>query len=220
MATKQRISAKRVRDLLMLQKIYNDFLLVGDTQGRVPFVTYRNAVLKDGVTAAWQVVTPGRSTNVHGHYRDHYNQTFEVENARSADARSAVLRQALAWASERYGISSDEWVKTPFGGYTSKAHLGARLRELLPREFDPNYRDPTVQKIVAKMYDDDTEDAAANESDERMFRVVVQLYVKPEPPLYVKATNEDEARRQVTQLFTKLAGTRVLDGLKLSVYDA
>lgn len=213
MMTKQRITSKRTRELLAVKKVHNDFALVGETEGRVPFITYRNAVLKQGVTAAWQVITPGRSTNVEGHYRDDFNQTFLIPNARSTDVRAAQLRAAVEWASERYGVKVDDWVKTPFGGYTTKQHLGARLRELLPREFDPNYRDPIVQQIVKKLYGDD-------ESAERMFRVVVQLYAKPEPPLYVRATDEDAAHRQVTQLFTRVAGTRVLDGLKIYVNEA
>lgn len=210
----QRLSAKRVRELLALKRIHNDYLLIGDTTGKVPYVTYRNGVAKQGIAAAWQVITPGRSTDAfEGSPRDDYNKTFVVPDARSAESRNDTLNVTLRWASGQYQVDMSEWMKTPFGGYTTREHLNARLRELLPREFDPDYRDPTVQKIVAKLYGDD-------ESTERMFRVVVQLYTQPEPPLYVRATDEDAARRQVVQLFTRLAGTRVLDGLKLSVYDA
>lgn len=213
MTDNHRLSAKRVRELLALRRIHNDFVLIGDTEGRVPFLEYRNASRKSNITAAWQVVTPGRSTNVEGHYRDNFNQTFEVTDARLADARNDALNAALAWAGERYGLDQSDWIKTPFGGYTSKQHLGARLRELLPREFDPSYRDPAVKKVADKLADD-------ADADEGMFRVVVTLYTVPEPPLYVRAADADGARRQVTQLFTRLAGTRVLDGLKLNVYDA
>lgn len=218
MTTKQRLSAKRVRELLALKKVHNDFTLVGETGGKVPFIAYRNAAAQQMISAAWQVITPGRSTNIEGHYRDNFNQTFVVQDARYAEARNEVLNVALRWASERYDLKLTDWAKTPFGGYTTKEHLGARLRVLLPREFDPNYRDPTMQKIVSKLYGDEGD--ALDESGERLFRVVVQLYVKPEPPLYVKATDEDDARRQVTQLLARVAGTRVLDGLKLNVYDA
>jgi hypothetical protein len=214
-ATKQRLTAKRVRELLALKRVHNDFVLVGDTAGKVPYVTYRNGVAKQGIAAAWQVITPGRSTDAFGSPRDDYNKTFVVLDARSPESRNDTLNVALKWASGLYNVDlATEWMKTPFGGYTVRDHLNARLRELLPREFDPDYRDPTVKKIVDKLYGDD------NDSPERMFRVVVQLYVQPEPPLYVRATDEDAARRQVTQLFTRLAGTRILDGLKLSVYDA
>lgn len=213
MAT-QRLSAKRVRELLALKKIHNDYSLVGDTAGKIPYVTYRNGVAKQNVAAAWQVLTPGRSTDAfEGNPRDDYQKTFVVPDARSAESRNATLQVALDWTSETYEVDPTEWIKTPFAGYTVRSHLMARLRELLPREFDPEYRDPIVQQITKKLYGDD-------ESGERMFRVVVQLYVKPEPPLYVRATDEDAARRQVVQLFTRLAGTRILDSLKLSVYDA
>lgn len=210
MATKQRYTAKRLRELLALKKITNDFTLVGDTGGKVPYLMYRNGYKRKGVTTAWQVITPGRSTNPDGHYRDDFNQTFEVPDVKSAASREATLTAALAWAEETYKVAP--WAKTPFGGWTSKAHLSVRLRELLPEHFDVDYRDPTVQKIAAKLYGDDV-------NGERMFKVVVQLYAKPEPPLYVSATDADAARRQVTQLFTKLAGTRVLGGLKMYVNE-
>lgn len=216
MATQQRLSAKRIRELLALKKIHNDYLLVGDTAGKVPYVTYRNGIAKQNVAAAWQVITPGRSTDAfEGRPQDNYQKTFVVPDARSAESRNATLQVALDWASEAYEVDPTEWIKTPFASYTVRAHLTTRLRELLPREFDPEYRDPTVQKIVKKLYGDD-----GDESGESMFRVVVQLYTQPEPPLYVRAVDEDAARRQLVRLFTRLAGTRILDGLKLSVYDA
>lgn len=207
----QRYSAKRVRELLALKRITNDFTLVGETEGKIPFITYRSGFKRKGVITAWQVITPGRSTNPDGHYRDDFNQTFEVVDVRSAASREAALSEALAWAEETYHVAP--WVKTPFGSWTSKAHLEARLRELLPEHFDPDYRDPTVQKIVAKLYGDD------NESDdgEQLYRVTVQLYAKPEPPLFVKAASEEDAHRQIVQLFTRVAGTRVLDGLRIHV---
>lgn len=209
MVPKQRLTAKRVRELLAYKKVHNDFGLVGDTEGKQPVITYRSGWKKRNVESAWQVITPGRSTNPDGHYRDDFNQTFVVTRA-DAISREQVLSEALVWAEERYNVAP--WAKTPFGGWMSKAHLDARLRELLPEHFDPEYRDPTAKKIVDKLYGDG--------SGERMFRVVVQLYAKPEPPLYVNAADADAAYRQVTQLFTRLAGTRVLDGLKLNVYDA
>ena len=63
MSTKQRLTAKRVRELLALKKVHNDYVLVGDTAGKIPYVTYRNGVAKQNIAAAWQVMTPGRSTD-------------------------------------------------------------------------------------------------------------------------------------------------------------
>jgi hypothetical protein len=203
--TGKSFTAKKLRELLALKNIHNDYELVGDTDGTMPFVMYRNGFKKTNVFSAWQVLVVNQRTDPDGKYRDGFNKTFLVDN----DARTSALGYAKQWATEQYGIT--DWVKTPFGGWTSSAHLDARLRELLPETFDPDYRDPTVQKIVAKLYSDDT--------SERMFKVQVQLYVKPEPPLYVSATSEDDARRQVTQLFTRVAGTRVLDGLKLHINE-
>ena len=205
--TRQQLTAARLRELLVTKRVRNDEDLIGDTGGKIPYVSFRNGRKKRNVASAWQVKTPGRRTDPDGRFVDDFDKTFLV----SESGTLATPEQAKLWASETYGIH--DWTKTPFGSWTSRAHLDARLRELLPEFFDPDYRDPTVQKIVAKLYGDD-------ESDERLYRVVVQLYAKPEPPLYVKATDEDDARRQVVQLFTKLAGTRVLDGLKLSIFDA
>lgn len=204
-STGKSFTAKKLRELLALKGIHNDFELIGDMNGTMPFVMYRSGFKKNGVISAWQVLVVNRRTDPDGQYRDGFNKTFTVDN----DARTSALGYAKQWVTETYGIT--DWVKTPFGSWTSLAHLEARFRELMPETFDPDYRDPTVQKIVAKLYGDDT--------SERMFRVQVQLYAKPESPLYVSATSEDDARRQVTQLLVKVAGTRVLDGLKIHVNE-
>jgi hypothetical protein len=204
-ATRQRFTTRQLRELLMMKKINGDEQLIGDTGGVIPYVAFRNGFKKKNVLSAWQVLTPGRRTDPDGKYADGFNKTFLV----SESGVLATPEQAKQWASEVYNVH--DWVKTPYGSWTSKEHLDTRLRELLPEQFDPDYRDPTVQKIVAKLYGDD--------ASERMFKVVVQLYAKPEPPLYVSATSEDEAHRQVTQLFVRVAGTRVLDGLKIHVNE-
>jgi hypothetical protein len=203
--TGKRYTSKKLRELLALKNIHNDFELVGDTDGKIPIVMYRNGFKKNGVLSAWQVLVVNRCTDPDGQYRDGFNQTFLVGELGTIVA----AERARQWAGEHYDVH--DWVKTPYGSWTSEAHLSARFRELLPETFDPGYRDPTVQGLVAKLYGDD--------ASERMFSVVVQLYAKPEPPLYVSATSEDDARRQVTQLFVKLAGTRVLDGLKLHINE-
>ena len=205
MTTKRRFTAQQLRELLMTKKIANDGQLIGDTGGVIPYLAFRNGFKKKSVVSAWQVLTPGRRTDPDGTYADDFNKTFTL----SEPGQLPAQEQAKLWASEVYDIH--DWAKTPFGSWTSKAYLDTRLLELLPEHFDPDYRDPTVAKIVAKLYGDDT--------SERMFRIQVQLYAKPEPPLYVSATSEDDARRQVTQLFTRVAGTRVLDGLKLHINE-
>lgn len=211
---KSRLTAVRLRELLSVKRVSNDAELLNDVNGRVPLIVFRKRDNRTKMTPAWQVLVSGKRTDaLDGNVRDGFNKTFHVDLSDPQD-RAVQLDAAKKWASETYGVT--EWVKTPFGAWTSREHLEERLRVLLPREFDPEYRDPTVQKIVEKIYGDD----ASDEPDERMFRVVVQLYAKPEPPLYVKATDAEAAHRQVTQLFTRLAGTRVLDGLRLNVYDA
>lgn len=203
--TGKKFTAKKLRELLALKDVRNDWELLGDTDGKIPFVMYRNGFKKNGVLSAWQVLVVSRRTDPNGQYRDGFNKTFLVGELGTV----ATAEAARQWAAETYDIH--DWVKTPFGSWTSQAHLQKRLSELMPERFDPDYRDPAVQKIVAKMYGDN--------QTERMFRVQIQLYAQPEPPLYVLATSEDDARRQVTQLFVKVAGTRVLDGLKMFVNE-
>lgn len=205
MATKQRFTTRQLRELLMMKKINGDEQLVGDTGGKIPYVAFRNGFKKKTVLSAWQVLVPGRRTDPDGKIADGFNKTFLV----SESGVLATPEQAKQWATQTYDIH--DWVKTPYGSWTSKAHLDARLRELLPEHFDPDYRDSTVEGLKAKLFLDD------DSVEKQLFRVQVQLYAKPEPPLYVSAASEDDARRQVVQLFTRVAGTRVLDGLKLHV---
>lgn len=197
-------TAKKLRELLALKGIHNDFELMGDDP--VPFIMYRNGYKKKNVISAWQVLVNNRRTDPEGQYRDGFNKTFVVD----ADAQVSALGHAKAWASQEYDVT--DWVKTPFGSWTSQAHLQTRLGTLMPETFDPDYRDPAVMRAAARFISDDS-------AEDRMFRVTLQLYAKPESPLYVLAKNTDDARRQVTQLFVKVAGTRVLDGLKIFVNE-
>ena len=207
MATKQRVGGPQLRALLhQRHKIVNDYGLIGN-QNKIPFITYRPMSTRPYYSAGWQVITPGFRSDPDGSYHDGFHKTFRVENANVQ--KKSKLAEAQAWASQNYGVN--DWVKTPFGSWTSKEYLDTRLRELLPEFFDSHY---SAVKQVSEKLDSDGEQAG------KLFRVVVQLYVKPEPPLYIHATDADAALRQVTQLFTRLAGTRVLDGLKLHVYDA
>lgn len=206
----QRLTAKRTRELLALKKVYNDTQLMG---AATPFIAFRKRDVRQQATPAWQVLRADHRTDPDGSYRDGFNKTFTLLGDVTTELKNQRLADAQAWASTEYGVT--EWVKTPYGSWTSGIALDARLRELLPKYFDSGYRDPIVQQIVDKLHGDDEDPLA-----ERMFRVVITLYTAPEPPLYVKATDADAAHRQVVQLFTRLAGTRVLDGLKLNVYDA
>lgn len=199
-------TAKKLRELLALKGIHSDFDLVGEMDSPMPFIMMRAGRGKKNVISAWQVLAVNHLTDPTGSQRDGFNKTFPIENG----TRISALSRAQQWAEDHYGVGN-VWVKTAFGSWAQSAHLDRRYRELLPETFDPDYRDPTVQGIIAKLYGDDT--------SERMFCVVVQLYSKPEPPLYVSATSEDNARRQVTQLFVRVAGTRVLDGLNIHVNE-
>jgi len=215
-SSKHRLTATRVRDLLAVKQVHNDVQLMGENLGRAPIIVHRKSDqrVRIPVQPAWQVLVTGRRTDPDGSYRDGFNKTFLINT--QLGNRDAQLEAAKAWAAEQYGLS--DWVKTPFGGWTSKAYLDLRLRVLLPAHFDENYgkvkeQEQTEIKRVAEALGDTV-------GDERMFRVVIHLYSQPEPPLYVLATNEDNARRQVTQLFTRVAGTRILDSIRLYVYDA
>jgi hypothetical protein len=205
----QRLTTPQVRELLALRGIRNDAQLMDDT----PFIAFRKRDVKRYVTPAWQVMLAGRRTDPDGHYRDGFNKTFELLGDVTREFKNTRLTEAQEWMRREYGIT--EWNKTPFGSWTDRDRLAWRLSVALPEFFDSGHRDPVVKGIVEKLYSDEPDSFA-----ERMFRVVVQLYVQPEPPLYVRAADADAARQQVTQLFTRLAGARVLDGLRINVYDA
>ena len=66
--------------------------------------------------AKWQVIRIGYKTDPDGHWSDNGHKTFTAYNPR--EEKEKQLQAALAWASERYGIT--EWERSPFGSYHPK----------------------------------------------------------------------------------------------------
>lgn len=76
---------------------------------------------RDVTPNGWQVIRPERKTDPDGQWFYQYNKTF------IGNKDSEALQQAMAWASERYGIK--EWVKvTGFGGDYFPAEAAAAIK--------------------------------------------------------------------------------------------
>lgn len=96
----------------------------------VPFISYTPAETGRGYKSAnWQIARKNFITDKEAHWRDYGKKTFSVYRR---EEKAAQLEAALAWASERYGVT--EWVKTPFGSYAPAAFVKARLAQLLEVE--------------------------------------------------------------------------------------
>lgn len=125
----KKIGAKKLRELLQEIKIYNDYELLGAKRLKtsVPFISLTSG--GRSFSTRWHVVRVGFKTDLNAHWSDNGCKTF-IAYGNTAAARNAALAEAQTWAGERYKIT--EWVKTPYGAWTSGPHLRARLRALLP----------------------------------------------------------------------------------------
>lgn len=78
-----------------------------------PYIAYRTSgFMGRGMgSAAWQVHRPGFQTDPSPKEKRWWgNNDLMTFDVRSREEREAVLAEAKAWASERYGVT--EWVKT------------------------------------------------------------------------------------------------------------
>lgn len=102
-------AATALAERLRIFNPHNASTFAGERGGAGVYVTYRPEQRGRVYTfAAWQVVRPGYKTDPGGHWMDHGHKTFGV---RSVQERSAVLEEALEWASRRYGVT--DWEKIP-----------------------------------------------------------------------------------------------------------
>jgi hypothetical protein len=70
------------------------------------FLSYRSRNGHRDVTPnGWQVIRPEYKTDPDGQWFYQYNKTFV------GNKNSEALQQAMAWASDKYGVT--EWVKVP-----------------------------------------------------------------------------------------------------------
>lgn len=192
----QRFSATQLRELLHRVGVNNDSQLIGND--KQPYIAYRKADYSRGGhgSPAWQVITPGYRTDPDGAYRDGYWKTFRGATHSEQDPQLAAARK---WAEEQYHVFT--WVKTPFGSWTSEAHLKHRLAVLLPEQFGSALATP--------------DESPVEHTPTHRYKVVVYLNSdRPERPLWVNATSHDTAKDQVVRLLVRVGGTRVLAGLR------
>lgn len=125
----------------------------------VPYLSYRPEDRGRGSQAwAWQVHRSGKHTDPGGHWRDYGAKTFtswhdDAKGLQGAAAGKAVLQAALAWCTERYGVTA--WARDPFGGYGPADFITQRLAQLLPAQ----------RGEVKHMTDDTTQQSAAPDAD-------------------------------------------------------
>lgn len=119
----------RFTDELRALKVANPHGFYG--KGHV-FIAYTPADYgRGGRGAHWQVHRPGFETDPGGDWYNHGRKTFQVWAAHGkshAETKRAVLAEAQAWASERYGIT--EWKRDPFGSYGDAEFVTHRTKEL------------------------------------------------------------------------------------------
>jgi hypothetical protein len=114
--------------------IYNSFLVstVKDTENGNPYVAYSTPTTGLGSRSGrWTINRPGYKTDSkEGHWTDNYNKTFSCFGREDKELRRI---EAIAWASQRYGISNSDWEKDPFGAYHPKEVL-ERVKLLMTKE--------------------------------------------------------------------------------------
>lgn len=147
MITVKKMSAKKLRELLADAGVHNDYQLTKMIMPTPPIIAYRKTNRHQ--FARWIVARHGYKTDPeHGHFLDGYNKVFPITPVISRDAQ---LIRAREWASEKYGYTIDEWVKTPFGSWAPKDVLEAALRHHLyhraPHLFTGENSAPTDDKM-------------------------------------------------------------------------
>lgn len=76
---------------------------------------------RGGHGAYWQVIRPGYKTDPGGPWYNHGHKTFNLWRREEKEAKRL---EAIAWASERYGITG-EWQRDPWGDYHPPGALEA-----------------------------------------------------------------------------------------------
>lgn len=128
----KKIAAKKLRELLADVQVHNERQLFKPVLPAPPVISYRKTDRHQ--FARWVVARSGHKTDPeHGHFLDGGNKIFPVT---AATTRDGQFIRARDWASEKYGYTTDEWVKTPFGGWAPKVALESALWHYLPELFE------------------------------------------------------------------------------------
>lgn len=168
----KKISVKRLRDMLEQVVVHNDHGLFKHVRPVPPVLSYTKQ--DRHWSACWRVWRAGLVVDPEAHWHDNHAKTFIVS---SAQEKAEQFAAAKDWASERYGYTTDEWVKTPYGSWAPRTGLEAALRHHLPHLFveegenttsiEPSGvrettihipGDPVVKRITDKLYSDGTDE--------------------------------------------------------------
>lgn len=179
----RKVSPKRLREMLYAVKVHNDHELFKVVSPTPPLISYITA--DKWRSPKWRVWRIGLKVNPNSHWQDGGAMAFIVSrygDETPGQAKNRALTEAVAWTSKRYGYTTDEWEKTPFGAWAPKNALEVALSHHLPEHFGqvvyvppterPDTRplnevvkrvpiesvgDPVVKRITDKLYTEDPE---------------------------------------------------------------
>ena len=217
----KKVSAKKLRELLADVRAHNEGQLFKPVLPEPPVISYRKSDRHQ--FARWVVARSGYKTDPeHGHFLDGHNKVFPVT---AATTRVGQFIRAREWASEKYGYTIDEWEKTPFGSWAPKTALDAALWHYLPELFEESTSagDPTVARIVEKMYGDDADEPQTTTvyipptqlPDVRPLSEVIQhvssvktdgwyRVVGANVAVFIQATSEHDAKNRVEHMINRM----------------
>ena len=111
----------QLREKFRARRVYNSY----DFYNKAPYI-YRTAG-DEWHLAAWKVSQRGVDLNDgEGHWQDPHSRVFIIHGRVDVMLR---LAEAIAWATERFGIS--EWIRGPYGDYGPKEWTAKRTAWIL-----------------------------------------------------------------------------------------
>ena len=101
-------------------RIFNPRDIATQQNGHKIFVVYSPQVVGRAYRSAkWSVASVTEQTDPNAHWTEHGTKTFHCWHPMEDKEKQRL--EALAWATERYGII--EWERSPFGSYHPKGTL-------------------------------------------------------------------------------------------------
>lgn len=207
----KKISAKRLREQLEAKRIHNDHGFSKVVSPTPPMISHQTS--QRWHSSNWRVWRVGVKVNPNAHWSDNGAQSFIIQPTRGETPGQAKIRtftEAIAWASEKYGYTPDEWVKAPFGAWMPKDALEQALRFHLPELFDGEVaapkptRDPVVKRITDKLYGEtelkETEPFILPLDADGWYRVVGSGVA-----VFIHATTEEDALKRVKFMVQRMS---------------
>lgn len=121
---------KLTKAILREHGIINPYDLCKAGRDKVAVVYRHQELGRMNQPARWQVMGVGFQVDPDGPWYNYGAKTFIVGSHRNethAQSKERQRQAAIAWATERYGIT--EWERDPFGDFQAKATMD-RVREL------------------------------------------------------------------------------------------